>query len=87
MSVRSSFRNDVAENTTTRKACHSCRYLDLYGEPVQLTFKQQSKYKTTIGATISIFCISMMICFFIVRTQKLNSKEDPFFAMMPMALD
>ena len=51
--------------------------LDLFGEAIQFTFKGESHYRTGIGATISLVCITLMIAFVSVRTKKLISRDDP----------
>lgn len=48
--------------------CHAFKHLDLFGEHISLTFKQRSTFQTRLGATVSLFCITLMTTFFIVRT-------------------
>ena len=40
-----------------------CRKLDVYGNPVRLTFKGSDTYKTNIGATVSVFAGLVVVTF------------------------
>jgi len=62
-------------------SCSLFKSLDLFGEKINLTFKQEKDFKTTFGAIISLICSIALIAFLVVQTQKLISKEDPFFSM------
>ena len=76
------------KNSEKKKAgaCrNSYKSLDMYGEPISLTFQNDSKYKTTLGATISLVCYVTLLSFLMVRTYKLISMEDPFFSVAPVA--
>ena len=61
--------------------------MDMFGEAVEFTFQKKKRYQTVYGALISIACTILMTSFFIVRTLKLISKDDPFFSMTTMALE
>ena len=63
------------------------RSVDLFGQGVSFTFGGESQYKTSIGATISLFCISLMIAFVSVRTSKLISREDPLLTATSISKD
>lgn len=39
------------------------RSQDFYGEPIQLTFKGDSTYKTTIGAMISVTILGILVAY------------------------
>ena len=74
------------EERTTRKTFgEALKSVDVYGKPVGFTFKDKSKYQTTLGAGITIVCAAMMLSFLIVCTNKLISAEDPFFSMTTRA--
>lgn len=67
--------------------CKSLTNIDMFGEQVNLTFKEKKTYNTTLGAVISLSCICLLMIFFVVRTQKLVSREDPFFSETTLAHD
>ena len=67
--------------------CKGLSKIDMFGEQVNLTFKQNKTYTTKLGAMISIFCLFTMMLFFVVRTKKFITREDPFFSETTLAHD
>ena len=59
-----------------------CSMIDFYGEPVQLTFNENSSFSSSCGYCMSFLTIIVFITFLSIQTQKLISLEDPFFSMM-----
>lgn len=51
--------------------------IDLFGEPIKLTFKGAGKFRSITGALISTLCLTMMCAFFVMRTEKFISRDDP----------
>ena len=61
--------------------CNVLKGVDMFGQRVNFTFKQNKTYNTSLGGCISLLCIILLGSFFVTRTSKVLSKEDPFFAM------
>ena len=47
-------------------SCSLFKSLDLFGEKINLTFKQEKEFKTTFGAIVSLMCSIAMITFLVV---------------------
>ena len=61
--------------------------MDMFGEKVQFTFKKENSFKTHIGAFISCIMSIFFITFFLLRSIKLVTKDDPFFSLTMMGAD
>ena len=68
-------------------SCKDITAIDMFGSQVSFTFEKNSTYTTKLGAIISIFCIALMGAFLVVRTKKLVSQDDPFFAETTLVHD
>ena len=77
----------ASEGSRTKKGCETLKSMDSYGEPVQFTFNNKSKYQTSLGAIITIFCATLMLSFMVVQTNKIISRDDPFFSMTTVVLE
>ena len=62
-------------------SCSSLKSFDIFGEPIHFTLNKERHFKTTWGTIVSTVCIVLLTMFFVMRTIKLFSKEDPFFSM------
>ena len=58
----------------------------MFGKEIDFTFKKQKYFRTYCGAVVSVFCFMLILLFVVLRSQKLISKEDPFFAMTDLAV-
>ena len=61
--------------------CNGFKSLDIFGESVQFTFQKNTRFKTWIGSSVSCLMFLFFITFLVIRTNKLASREDPFFSM------
>lgn len=57
--------------------CNKFVSLDVYGKPVQLTFMGKEKFKTNIGACISITVAVILLLFTIFNLAKINILSEP----------
>ena len=48
--------------------------IDCFAQPIYLNFKGKTHYKTYIGATVSLICISVVAIIFAIKTVDLVSK-------------
>ena len=64
-----------------KSSCKILKGLDLFGENINLTFKSAKTFNTSLGGLVSALCLILFFSFFIVRTEKFYSMEDPFFSM------
>ena len=67
--------------------CNSLKSVDMFGEQVNFTFKSKKTYNTTTGGAISLFCLLLLGSFFVTRTQKFLTQDDPFFSMTKQTLE
>ena len=66
--------------------CENIKKIDGFGQPIEFTFMNQSKFQTYFGAAVTILCYSMMLVFTAVRTQKLFGRGDPAFSSSVLAI-
>ena len=59
----------------------------MFGEQVNFTFKSEKTYNTNLGGVISLLCIFILGSFFVTRTLKFLTRDDPFFSMTKQALE
>ena len=59
--------------------------LDFFGKKVEFTFQKKPAFQTHLGAIVSIFCFLLMLAFFLVRTSKLVTEEEPLVSMATLA--
>ena len=59
--------------------------LDFFGKKVEFTFQKKPAFQTHLGATVSIFCFLLMLAFFLVRTAKLVTEEEPLVMKSTLA--
>ena len=70
-----------------KNTCERWKTFDRFGQSVEFTFPGERQYKTSIGALVSLVCISLMIAFVAQRTSKLISRDDPFVTMTSSSND
>ena len=68
-----------------RSPCQALKRIDIFGQTVTFTFKDKPTFQTKLGATISLICLMLLLSFFVVRSKKVVSKDDPFFSMTSIA--
>lgn len=51
--------------------------MDIYGEPISLTYKGQSTYKTRLGATFTLILFTVLISYSLYRTYVLFNRINP----------
>ena len=54
-----------------------CLTLDMYGRPVSLTFHGKEKFKTTVGACLTISVVTILGMFTLFNMLKLNKLQQP----------
>ena len=64
--------------------CGRIKNIDMFGENVKFTFRNQDSYTTYVGAFFSCVTFTFFSIFFVVCTNRLVSNTDPFFSMMTM---
>ena len=70
-----------------QQCCNTLKSVDMFGEQVNFTFKSEKTYNTTFGGAISLFCLLVLGSFFVTRTQKFLTQDDPFFSMTKQTLE
>ena len=70
-----SLRNKA--NFREEKKSNRCKNFDMYGRPVSLTFKGNEKYKTPIGAVLTIFVVSLLLTYALFNSLKLDNLQQP----------
>lgn len=63
-----------------KKSKNRCQSFDMYGRPVSLTFHGQEKFKTPIGASLTILVISALLAFTISYSLNLATLRNPIFS-------
>ena len=66
------------------KTCNSIKEIDLFGERAELTFRNKSHYSTWPGTIFSCAVMTLFLAFFVIRTIKIATGDDPFFSMTTM---
>ena len=67
------------------KIQYTVRQHDLFGVPVQLTYKGEQKFSTAIGGCISLLMIISLTMYFIFELQ--GEFKDPSYASTPPTID
>ena len=53
-----------------------CLSLDMYGRPVALTFQGNEKFRTPIGASMTIAVLIILVCYAMFNFAKVNLMND-----------
>ena len=61
-----------ANKDATLKKTDAAFPLDMYGRPVSLTFKGNEKYKTPIGASLTVFVVTLLLTYALFNCLKLD---------------
>jgi hypothetical protein len=68
MAERAAFKKQVKEGYKS---------FDLFGQEIKLTWNGEEQYKTTLGATVSIAIIVIMLAYTITRFGELVNRKNP----------
>ena len=52
-----------------------------------MTFERKENFTTNLGALVSLFCGSLLMIIYMVKTMKLLGGIDPTVSMLPMPTD
>ena len=69
------------------KLCNRLKKIDFFGEQVVLTFQQDSRFRSWPGTFFSCAVLNLFLVFFIIRTIKIVSLDDPFLSMTHMGVE
>ncbi len=53
----------------------SFKKIDIYSKSISMTYKGEDKYRTTLGALVSVLVIIMLILFFCYRLVVMYAKD------------
>ena len=61
--------------TCGKQVKKNLRSMDMYGKPVELTFKGKQGFKTKFGGTISLLLLMFLVAISIYKTAQLVNRE------------